>query len=142
MFVSVPTAPVLVFLVHALVKSYTSFYLAGSSTQFSLSLSKLAQKTVIHMNFTTHCAIILATSYRGTVNATSPKPCSGRAFLQHCSHERTHVPWMFVGVSDFHVHHTFQTDPSRGILFEVVSSFLEKLFWLCLFFRGCAHAKM
>ena len=27
-------------------------------------------------------------------------------------------------------------------LFEVVSSFSEKLFCLCLFFRGCVHAKL
>ena len=25
--------------------------------------------------------------------------------------------------------------------FEVVSSFSEKLFWLCSLFRGCVHAK-
>ena len=30
---------------------------------------------------------------------------------------------------------------NKGTLFEVVSSFLEKLFWLFLFFRGCVYAK-
>ena len=37
-----------------------------------------------------------------------PNHVQERHFL-HCSHERTWVPWMFVGVSDFYAHHTFQT---------------------------------